>query len=672
MPLFRFGGLVALVTIAACMVLSFLPRSGLAGGVVTNCATQADLAAKLTGGGLVTFNCGGPTATIPIATTLIVTANTTIDGGGKVTLDGQNSTRILFVNPSSTLTLTNLTLTRGLMPGGFGVGYGGAVQAEGTLVVNGVTFIDNSAGYAGGAISSLYQPVLIENSTFITNTSPYGGGVFANVGGVVRGSQFQGNVGLITGGGYLAAEAGVSSIEGSTFQSNVSTDGGGLLARNPVAIIASTFISNVATKDGGGVQARSTADVAASTFLSNTAEIGGGVRALNPLTVTASTFIGNRATIGGGLSADSAVVVSMTSFLANSAEGGGGAMRAFQSVTVGASTFARNTATTSGGALRVSQVASVSASSFLSNTAESGGALLVGGATVQNSTFAGNQALSGAAIRIANALYPSLIEYSTLAEVLSVNTVISSAAGSSTTIRYSIVTGGNSAACGGGGTFTQPPLSVNFIKDTTCGGLPFSSADPALAALADNGGPTLTQALLPGSLAINAAGPCAVGFDQRGLRRTSPCDVGAYEFGNAPVLTSLNPASANQGGAGFILTVTGSGFISGTAALWNGGVRPTTVLNATTMSVVVGAGDLATSGTAQVQARYGVANDSVSNQLPFTILAPGQPTPTSTPSPTATLPPGQPTFTPSPTATLVPGGQPVARLPIASLNQPAE
>ncbi|MFP4209244.1 MAG: choice-of-anchor Q domain-containing protein [Wenzhouxiangella sp.] len=59
--------------------------------------------------------------------------------------------------------------------------------------------------------------------------------------------------------------------------------------------------------------------------------------------------------------------------------------------------------------------------------------------------------------------------------------------------------------------------------------------------LSDNGGATLTHALLPGSLAIDAAGSCPSGLDQdqRGQPRpggsTSVCDAGAYEFqGDAP------------------------------------------------------------------------------------------------------------------------------------------
>ena len=57
--------------------------------------------------------------------------------------------------------------------------------------------------------------------------------------------------------------------------------------------------------------------------------------------------------------------------------------------------------------------------------------------------------------------------------------------------------------------------------------------DPLLGPLADNGGSTLTHALLPGSPAINAilAGDCAVATDQRGMARPSGggCDIGAFE-----------------------------------------------------------------------------------------------------------------------------------------------
>jgi hypothetical protein len=64
------------------------------------------------------------------------------------------------------------------------------------------------------------------------------------------------------------------------------------------------------------------------------------------------------------------------------------------------------------------------------------------------------------------------------------------------------------------------------------------NVDPLLGPLQDNGGPTFTHALLPGSPAINAGDNTdAPEFDQRGLPRvTGPrIDIGAYEVQPGPV-----------------------------------------------------------------------------------------------------------------------------------------
>lgn len=63
--------------------------------------------------------------------------------------------------------------------------------------------------------------------------------------------------------------------------------------------------------------------------------------------------------------------------------------------------------------------------------------------------------------------------------------------------------------------------------------------DPQLGPLADNGGPTLTQELLPGSPAIDAGNPGISNpppFDQRGFARVADgrIDIGAFEFNAAP------------------------------------------------------------------------------------------------------------------------------------------
>jgi hypothetical protein len=74
-------------------------------------------------------------------------------------------------------------------------------------------------------------------------------------------------------------------------------------------------------------------------------------------------------------------------------------------------------------------------------------------------------------------------------------------------------------------------------------GSPSSPLDPHLGALANNGGPTQTEALLSGSPAIRAGGPvdCQAapvsGKDQRGDNRATAgrfaCDIGAYDTGGA-------------------------------------------------------------------------------------------------------------------------------------------
>jgi hypothetical protein len=102
--------------------------------------------------------------------------------------------------------------------------------------------------------------------------------------------------------------------------------------------------------------------------------------------------------------------------------------------------------------------------------------------------------------------------------------------------------GGNLIGVTNGGTgFTAP-------GDLT--GSSSAPIDPQIGPLADNGGPTLTMALMPGSPAINA-GRASGGSstDQRGTPRpqgTGP-DIGAFEYQFAvPVITSARFQSASR------------------------------------------------------------------------------------------------------------------------------
>jgi hypothetical protein len=69
-------------------------------------------------------------------------------------------------------------------------------------------------------------------------------------------------------------------------------------------------------------------------------------------------------------------------------------------------------------------------------------------------------------------------------------------------------------------------------------------ADPLIGPLTDNGGSTLTVALLPGSPALNhGANPFGLATDQRGQARVSggQADIGAFELGATPLRPSPGP-----------------------------------------------------------------------------------------------------------------------------------
>lgn len=68
-----------------------------------------------------------------------------------------------------------------------------------------------------------------------------------------------------------------------------------------------------------------------------------------------------------------------------------------------------------------------------------------------------------------------------------------------------------------------------------------------------------------------------------------------------PAITSLDPASAGAGAAGFDLRVNGTGFVAGSVVQWNGAARTTTFVGSTALRVAVTAADVAAVGTAQVR-----------------------------------------------------------------------
>ncbi len=96
----------------------------------------------------------------------------------------------------------------------------------------------------------------------------------------------------------------------------------------------------------------------------------------------------------------------------------------------------------------------------------------------------------------------------------------------------------NAPSSCGGAVATDAGHNLSF-GDTSCPST-FLSGDPALGQLADNGGPTETIALVPGSAARDQVPVASCqATDQRGVARPAgpACDIGAYEVAPPTVVT---------------------------------------------------------------------------------------------------------------------------------------
>ena len=269
------------------------PQPASAAGVVTAC-TEAALRAALEGGGHVIFTCSG---VIPIADVITITADTTIDGGGDVTIDGQQMTQLFHVPSGVSLELNWLTLANGRsnQPGG-------AIHNQGDLTVVASTLTGNTAnGQQGGAINN-FGTLTIAESTLSGNRAGSVGGAIANMNGTVTitTSELSGNQGLP--GGALYNSSGVATIAASTFAANHTGDSGGALYNlsGTMTVTASTLANNSAFVNGGAIFNVGELTVAASTLAGNGALDGGAIYSVggSTTTITASILSGSKLCAG--------------------------------------------------------------------------------------------------------------------------------------------------------------------------------------------------------------------------------------------------------------------------------------------------------------------------------------------------------------------------------------
>jgi hypothetical protein len=238
---------------------------------------------------------------------------------------------------------------------------------------------------------------------------------------------------------------------------------------------------------------------------------------------------GNR---GGGIANDGTATLTGSTVSGNTAPGHGGGIAngEFRTLTLNNSTVSGNTAL-AGAGIDNRGTLTLSNSTVSGNTATFGnggiGNQFIGTLTISNSTVSGNSTVFG-------------------------GSGIGNETGGTTILKNTIVANNSPVDCAG----AIISAGHNLSSDGTCG---FTASgdqqntNPLLGPLADNGGPTKTQALLPGSPAIDAASPdCPPPFtDQRGVARPQGprCDIGAFEReqGDAAITATGTSFSATEG-----------------------------------------------------------------------------------------------------------------------------
>ena len=458
------------------------------------------------------------------------------DAAGGTIIRRYSESAFRFFHVQTWLELSHLTLDGG----DAGPGVGGAI------------FGDDSQLQPCPPVGSCRLPIVLRGVTLLNNTASFGGAV---------GSTFR--------------------VHGSGFE---------------LTIEDSTFLGNYATQQGGAIRVPlgGSATIRRSTFERNTAAHGAGAVVLqtpDPIEIEDTQFIGNKTDnqSGGAVSALNVRLTRVT-MRDNTAQHMGGALFSSEHATIVDSTFVRNIAARGGAVAAVGQIL-VSGSTFTTNLAEpqDGGAIFLDDRTmasrITNSTFSGNRAYAeGTAISVfqggltlvndtifgnttSGSWGPAVRGYWNPTSVWISNSII---AGNSTdgypfdvgVDGPGLVSLGSNligSSAGTGGVFVQPGDQIGSDE---------FPLDPRLLPLGDNGGPTLTHALAPGSPALDAGSTAAPGSegacentDQRGVHRpgagTAACDIGAFEH----VITF--PLTVHVGAGGSVVGLGAGGACTG-------------------------------------------------------------------------------------------------------------
>jgi predicted outer membrane repeat protein len=602
--------------------------------VVTDC-TQAGLQAALDQGGHISFSCGSDPVTIPISSPLqtSATVDTVIDGGGLVTLDGQNSTRILekpFTpgaenEPNGNdLTIQNMRFINALAPAASenrdGNARGGAITAvspgtrlhiiNSTFSNNRTTSITDEDNQGGAIYSANIFETVIVGSVFENNVAG-NGGAFGGIatGLIVYNSRFTANQAADdSSGGIVRGHGGALHLDGVTNTFNAQSN-------RVVDVCGSEFVDNTAVRGGGAIKVTVSDNKGTKTTYQYSTFRNNRLVSVPPTEGHGGAIYHIEDDFDGGTSEDNIEITGST-FEGNYSykQGGAAWILVRGNGRIVNSTFTQNEASEAG-----------------SNRVGQGGALIISRGTISvlNATFAENFAtFQGGAIFAGGSSEVTLFNtlfYRNRLDPSHTDPATSEYQGYHT--NRELTNGGNNLQF----PRTKEPDFDNDINNLITE--PAESilfADPLLESLGNNGGPTQTRALQAGSPAIDAArSEVCPAIDQRGVARPQGggCDIGAFEFGGAApdptdptatpapdptdptatpappaglTISGLSPGLVLAGGDSFTLTITGSGFSESSVIRLDGTDQETTFVSATQLTTQIDAAAIADTGSIAV------------------------------------------------------------------------
>lgn len=485
--------------------------------VVTN-ATEAALRAALANGGTVQFACDG---TITLGSPITIASNTVLDGiGHQITISGNQTVRVFQVPTNVAFTLANLAIANGV-----GTNGGGLYNDGGVVTATNCLFSGNAARQGA-----------------TTSTAPSLGGAICNAGGQLT---------------LLRCVFADNGAYGGLYYSPGTSPG--------------------CDGCGGAVFNRATLWGSECSFTRNSAAGGNAVPSPYAPPFPSTAFSGGAAR-GGAIDNAGWLLLERSLLASNSVTGGLGAQGASNGTVppnVGPGQWGGDGGDAYGGALSSTGVTAVVNCTLAWNRA-TGGAAGAGGAGskfwfqgVYYTYPDGGPGSSGDGV---GGIWSDSVTSISLTNC---------------TLAQNTGNGGGGGANSAGGLSAWQIQLVNTLLATNwpmnCGSttadlghnissdasFPFNgsgsqnSVDPQVTPLADNGGPTLTMALLCTSPAIDAGDiASAPAIDQRGVSRPagSAADIGAYEFPPTPPGIVIPPTNQTAAiGTTAVLAVTANG-----------------------------------------------------------------------------------------------------------------